>query len=156
MGEGDSAIDRARAAWAIDSDAVREENDRAMRYRTGPQRAARELDQLSRAPLGEAWASMIAEYLQRHQSLLDVHRDYCGLGFVLATTEFQVVESWDGEPVRVLMRWPDRAAFVLGLGAMSEYDFGRGDGGHPALCRTEHFYWANQTITVLRLERLMS
>ena len=66
------------------------------------------------------------------------------------------VEVHDGGPFGILMSWPHREAFVGGLAGMSEYNFSRHDPAFPALLRGEPFYWANQTITVARVDARMS
>lgn len=150
-----SATERARQAWTVDARAIREGNEEALQSPTGPERAALRLQELGREPFGSEWAGRVADHLEARGRLLAVHRDYCGLGFVLHQGEFQLVEVHDGGPFGVLMTWPHREAFVAGLAGMSEYNFSRHDFAFPALLRAEDFYWANQTITIARMESLM-
>ncbi len=151
-----SASDRARQTWAIDAQAIKAGNEEALQYLSGPERAGLRLQELGRDPFGPEWAEKVADHLEARGSLLDVHREYCGLGFVLHEGEFQVVEVHDGHPFGTLMRWPHRDAFVAGLAGMSEYNFSRHDPAFPALLSGQHFYWANQTITVARMDALMA
>jgi hypothetical protein len=151
-----SAVERARQTWAIDSEVIKEGNQEALQSLSGPERAGLQVQELGRHPFGPEWAGKVADHLEAKGRLLDIHREYCGLGLVLHEGEFQVVEVHDGGPFGVLMTWPHREAFIDALAGMSEYNFSRHDPAFPALVRSEHFYWANQTITVARMDALMS
>jgi hypothetical protein len=107
-------------------------------------------------PYGAGLANKVADALERGQSVVYGHADYCGTGLRYVDGHYVYDDVWDGElaclrqqPVayeRALAVFPARAAFVAWLAEQCDQSLSGRD------CR-EQFYRNNQRLTRTRLER---
>lgn len=99
--------------------------------------------QVRTAPVGRQLAEKVAATLHT-RSLLNSHRDYCGMGLEFRDNEYHYGEVYDGG-LDPLMRFANQKAFVDWLSRQSDASLAR-------LEEKDAFYWGNQTITREMLE----
>jgi hypothetical protein len=107
-------------------------------------------------PYGAGLANKVADLLERGQSIVYGHSDYCGTGLRYVGGRFVYDEVWNGElsclrqqpPAldRALQLFGDRATFVAWLAQQCDQSLSGRD-------RQDPYFWNNQRITRTRLER---
>jgi hypothetical protein len=107
-------------------------------------------------PYGAGLANKVADALERGQSVVYGHADYCGTGLRYVDGHYVYDDVWDGELAclrqqppsyeRALAVFPDRAGFVSWLAEQCDQSLSGRD-------RKDSLYWNNQRLTRTRLER---
>jgi hypothetical protein len=107
-------------------------------------------------PYGAGLANKVADALERGQSVVYGHADYCGTGLRYVGGRYVYDDVWDGELAclreqpptseRALAAFSDRPAFVTWLAEQCDQSLSGRDHKDP-------FYWNNQRLTRTRLER---
>ena len=107
-------------------------------------------------PYGTGLANKVADALERGQSVLYGHGDYCGTGLRYVEGRYVYDDVWEGELAclrqrpptceRALAVFPDRAAFVGWLAEQCDQSLSGRD-------QKDQFFWNNQRLTRSRLER---
>jgi hypothetical protein len=121
-----------------------------------PRRTTSPSRPIATEPYGPGLANKVADLLERGQSILYVHKEYCGTGMRFLDGKFVYDDVVDGElscmrtkpPTigRALAVFPDRASFVTWLAGQCDQSLSGRD-------REDPWYWNNQRITRTRLER---
>jgi hypothetical protein len=107
-------------------------------------------------PYGAGLANKVADLLERGQSIVYGHADYCGTGLRYLAGRFVYDEVWNGELAclrqqpptfdKALKVFGDRAAFVAWLAQQCDQSLSGRD-------RQDPYFWNNQRLTRTRLER---
>jgi hypothetical protein len=129
--------------------------ERAVQPATAPRRTTGSMPAIAE-PYGMGLANKVADLLERGQSIVYGHPDYCGTGLRHVDGRFVYDEVWSGELAcfrhqppaydRALEVFGDRGAFVIWLSQQCDQSLSGRD-------RKDPYYWNNQRITRNRLER---
>lgn len=95
------------------------------------------------APFGAALANEVADALDRGATVMNVHRDYCGMGLARRSGGYAYGPVSDGELIESMV-FATRAEFVAWLADQSDATLSGRDGPSP-------FDWDNQRLTRSRL-----
>jgi hypothetical protein len=92
---------------------------------TYPWSNPKEIEKLSREPVGYDLAIAIAQRLYNGRRVLNNHRDYCGHGLDFLDGKYRLLDVQDGtiELSKVLYEWKDEEEFVSFLSRQSDYTF---------------------------------
>ena len=114
------------------------------------------MEQTDNRPYGEELARQVGSCLFRGLALVDVHRDYCGVGLFHDDQGAFAAEVDDGLAGHGFARWHSLNAFVTFFAAQNDRSMDRSPGSAPGFETEDAWRHGNQTLTRRRLEAFVA